>query len=264
MDADGSHQTRLTQNATSDSIPAWSPDGKKIAFVSADDGQGEYATEYYTMNADGSNLTRFSTIFWKIEDWAWSRDGVRTSSPKIVFGVHNQIHVWEGNGLETFPSNLTTLTIRPVVASSPDWSPDGKEIVYVSERHGRSQIFVMNADGSNPVALTGDGSRKYSPAWSPAIAARPDCTSDWTRLEAGGWAKVAEDNTTPNRVRSGPSTADEIIAQLPPGAVVKLIEGPVCAGGLVFWKVESDLIPGGAGWTTEGDMEEYYLELYQP
>lgn len=91
-----------------------------------------------------------------------------------------------------------------------------------------------------------------------------DCTLGWTRLTAGGLAKVSDASTTPNRVRASPSTADTSIALLYPGSVVKLIEGPVCADGVVFWRVGSDLIPGGVGWTAEGDKVNYFLEPTDP
>lgn len=42
--------------------------------------------------------------------------------------------------------------------------------------------------------------------------------------------------------------------------VFKLLEGPACANGFVFWRVEHASIPGGSGWTAEGDLAEYYLE----
>jgi hypothetical protein len=43
-----------------------------------------------------------------------------------------------------------------------------------------------------------------------------------------------------------------------------VLEGPICADGLIFWKVENELIPGGAGWTAEGNGKEYWLEPYTP
>jgi len=56
MDADGSNQTRLTNNPADDGSPAWSPDGSRIAFYS--DRDGNY--EIYVMDADGSNQTRIT------------------------------------------------------------------------------------------------------------------------------------------------------------------------------------------------------------
>jgi hypothetical protein len=91
-----------------------------------------------------------------------------------------------------------------------------------------------------------------------------DCTLGWTRLTAGGQASVSEDSILPNRVRSEPSAAASITALLYPGTVVKVLEGPNCAEGLVFWKVVSELIPGGVGWTAEGDGTEYYWVPYPP
>src|SRR5436309_2843912 len=53
MDADGSHQTRLTNNPADDILPAWSPDGTKIAWSTNRLGGSNY--EIFVMNADGSN-----------------------------------------------------------------------------------------------------------------------------------------------------------------------------------------------------------------
>jgi hypothetical protein len=57
-----------------------------------------------------------------------------------------------------------------------------------------------------------------------------------------------------------------VIAQIYPATIVKVVEGPVCADGMVFWRVENSEIPGGSGWTAEGDLANYYLEpyAYQP
>jgi TolB protein len=56
MNADGSGQQNLTRNAAHDRHPAWSPDGRKIAFVSHRDGN----SEVYVMNADGSGQRRLT------------------------------------------------------------------------------------------------------------------------------------------------------------------------------------------------------------
>ncbi len=68
----------------------------------------------------------------------------------------------------------------------------------------------------------------------------------------------------PNRVRSGPGISNAVIAQIYPQTLVKVVEGPVCADGLVFWKVENAKIPGGSGWTAEGDGIQYWLEPFKP
>jgi hypothetical protein len=87
------------------------------------------------------------------------------------------------------------------------------------------------------------------------------CAGKFTQLVPGTIAQVSPGDN-PNRVRKGPSKADEVIAQIYPATIVKVIEGPACADGLVFWKVANKSIPGGAGWTAEGDGKEYYLIPY--
>lgn len=156
-------------------------------------------------------------------------------------------------------------TLTPTPSPTLIGESSGK-IAFVSDRDGNKEIYVMNADGSGLTQLTQTGGS--NPSWLPTVpnspTPLPDCTSGWTRLTTGSLAQVSTTSATPNRVRAGPSRGNDIIGQLPPGAVVNVLEGPVCADGLVFWKVESDLIPGGAGWTAEGDGTEYYLVPYQP
>jgi hypothetical protein len=91
------------------------------------------------------------------------------------------------------------------------------------------------------------------------------CPSNWSRLYPGIFAVVTGDpSDQPNRVRSGPSTSADVITQINPGQIVLALEGPTCSDGLVFWKVQSDAIPDGMGWTAEGDGDAYYLMPYKP
>ncbi|MFH1741895.1 MAG: right-handed parallel beta-helix repeat-containing protein, partial [bacterium] len=65
---------------------------------------------------------------------------------------------------ETGPARLTD---NNAVDRYPRWSPDGSQIAFVSERGGNTDIWLMNADGSEPVQLTDGVGRNSSPAWSP-------------------------------------------------------------------------------------------------
>ena len=87
------------------------------------------------------------------------------------------------------------------------------------------------------------------------------CAGKYTQLLPGVWAQVAPGD--PNRVRAEPSKSAEVIGQLYPGTASLVIEGPVCVDGLVYWKVENSTIPGGSGWTAEGDGKEYWLEPFE-
>mgnify|MGYP006270892699 CR=1 FL=1 len=73
MNADGSGQTRLTDDPADDYYPSWSPDGARIAFTSERNGQAEI----YAMNADGSGLKNLTNN--PAGDWwpSWSPAGTR-------------------------------------------------------------------------------------------------------------------------------------------------------------------------------------------
>ena len=64
-------------------------------------------------------------------------------------------------------SHLRQLTHSDAPEFDPEWSPDGRRIVYRSETEGNSEIFVMNADGTGAVNLTRNPAEDYSPSWSP-------------------------------------------------------------------------------------------------
>jgi Tol biopolymer transport system component len=49
----------------------------------------------------------------------------------------------------------------------PAWSPDGRRIAFATDHDGNSEVYVMDADGSNLVRLTNDPGRDSDPAWRP-------------------------------------------------------------------------------------------------
>jgi Tol biopolymer transport system component/serine/threonine protein kinase len=158
MNADGSNLQQLTTNEADDVLPAWSPDGERIAFESTRDG---IANEIYVMNADGSNLQRLTTNEKGDYSPAWSPDGER-----IAFDSYRDsnfdIYVMNADG-----SNIQRLTTDEADDTFPAWAPDGERVAFHSGRDGNDDIYVMNADGSNIQRLTTDEALDTLPAWSP-------------------------------------------------------------------------------------------------
>jgi Tol biopolymer transport system component/erythromycin esterase-like protein len=159
MSSDGSELNRLTEDVERLNQPAWSPDGRNIAYV-----RREWDTnlEIYIIGVDGSDPIRltYNLNSFDIEP-DWSPDG-----SKLAFASSKS-----GN-LEIISMDLDDfqqiqLTENPGVDTSPDWSPDGDRIVFRSEQDGNNEIFVMQADGSGQKNLTQNVASDTDPSWSP-------------------------------------------------------------------------------------------------
>jgi Tol biopolymer transport system component len=148
MRLDGSQQTRLTDAPGLDMMPAWSPDGKRLAFVSSRDGNWEI----YVMNADGSAQTRLTTDPHADAFPAWSPDGTRIA--------YTADYVENGSGTIAVMNADGSGQTRLVSGAAPSWSPDSKQIVFEAGH----DLFVMNVDGSGEHRLA---AHAYEPAWSP-------------------------------------------------------------------------------------------------
>ena len=164
---DGTGLQQLTTDADPDFslLPAWSPDGSKIAFSSTRD-RSSTGLDIWVMNADGSNQTRLTNAAGQNGRASWSPDGSRIAFANIV-DVSATEQVGEIMVMNADGSNQTALTSDGAFANSPSWSPDGSKIVFQSNRDGTDQLYVMNADGSGITRLTNGDWGDQQPAWSP-------------------------------------------------------------------------------------------------
>ncbi len=225
MNADGSGQTRLTNDSAIDSIPTWSPDGTRLAFTSNrggthqvyvmnDDGSGVVnlsnglvsdiqpawspdgasiaftrADDVWTMDADGGNQTRLTVDLALDGLSGWSPD-----SGTIAFANNSN-----GGGAAHFDIYLMTRGGSPLgnltdtwgyTETRPSWSPDGTRIAYAGSATatGPYDIWVMDADGSDPVKVVESPGSDYWPDWqsSPTRGSitivqdsRPDSAQDF-------------------------------------------------------------------------------------
>jgi TolB protein len=147
-------------------VTCWAPTTGRVAFSA--DVRGVY--EMYTVNSDGADLRRLTTVpeqGWPappMHIWpAWSPDGWKIAYTVVEGWEEQDIYVMNADG--TGQTQLTTSSLRD---NYPAWSPDGSKIAFSSDRHdpGELDIYVMNADGTGQVRLT-DSGHNAGPAWFP-------------------------------------------------------------------------------------------------
>ncbi len=167
ISAEGGLEVKVTGNSGGIN-PAWSPDGKRLAFSSDADGK----SQIYIVNVDGSQLTRITNSSTDLAagrlggDPIWSPDG-RHIAFTVTPDTLQPTTDWDVYVEEIASGRLTQLTDNPARNGLIGWSPDGTKILFWSDRDdGKMNIYVMNDDGSHQKQLT-NAKFDNSASWSP-------------------------------------------------------------------------------------------------
>jgi len=199
--ADGSGSRRVTQADAKDSAPRWSPDGKHLAFLS----NRAEKPQIWMIRADGGEAWQVSSLSEGVGTFGWSPDGAsfaavsksteesevkkddekddeEKSDVKHITKIRYKAdgegfldgkprHLWL---VPAFGGDAQQLTNADIDDVDPVWSPNGREIAFVTNRsEGRemntvSQVWSIVATGKEERAIIGGDNADFtSPSWSP-------------------------------------------------------------------------------------------------
>ena len=133
-------QTRVvTDDTVVFSTPAWSPDGREIAFTSTRSGN----EEIWAIDPEGKGLRQLTHHPGVDEHPTWNPDGSAIAFASDQSGYHE---IWV---MDRFGRSLQQLTHHRVHNSHPTWSPDGTTIAYVSNRAGNDDIWILELESDS-------------------------------------------------------------------------------------------------------------------
>jgi TolB protein len=153
----------LTNNSVSDSYPALSPDGTKVAFTSYRNNN----LDIYIMNAAPESVDNPAVRLTSASGYNYNAR-FDHAGDKIVFVTSRYTSTTEVCVMGIDGSNQTRVTNNTFGESNPSFSPDDAKIVYDSYRNNKTLVYAINADGTgetklSPDTTTGDSEPIYSP-----------------------------------------------------------------------------------------------------
>jgi TolB protein len=153
MTPDGREIANLTKHWADDVSPVWSPDGARIAFVSARSG----GPQIFVMGSDGSGVRRLTMAGGYNTTPEWGPNGL------IVFagmdGGHSDVFTVDDAG------TIVRVTQDQGSNKDPSWSPDGRYITFVSNREAGSKIWISTADGRYQFPVSKAAGGYSTPRW---------------------------------------------------------------------------------------------------
>lgn len=156
-DADGENARTIARSREPLMSPSWSPDRRKLAYVSFDDGRSVVFVHEVATGA----LSRVISEKGINGAPSWSPDGKRLAVT-MSFESNPDIYI-----IELDSGDRRRLTTHWAIDTEPSWAPDGRSLVFTSDRGGKPQIYSINVGGGKPSRLTYDGDQNLRAMYSP-------------------------------------------------------------------------------------------------
>ncbi len=158
MDFDGNGAYAVSNNSSTNILPAFSPSGGQIAYTSF----MRNNPDLYIGPAGGGRPKKISGYPGMNTGASWSPDGSKIALTLSKDGSPDIYVISASDG-----SVIKRLTNDKAIDTSPAWSPDGGQIAFVSDRNGGPQIFVTSASGGGAKQVSFNGTYNTTPTWSP-------------------------------------------------------------------------------------------------
>ena len=147
-DSDGYNPQVVARSRESLLSPSWSPDGRKIAYVSFESGNSAIYVQDITTGSRQLISARAKGINGAP---AWSPDGTKLALA-LSYQGNPEIYVMDVGSRQE-----TRLTNNLAIDTEPRWTPDGQGIIFTSDRSGRPQLYQMSAGGGGAERITFQG-----------------------------------------------------------------------------------------------------------
>jgi TolB protein len=157
-DADGENEHTIMESTDPIMSPAWSPDGRRLAYVSF---EGHKSTVFVQTVRTGNRI-KVSSRTGINGAPAFSPDGRNLVLTLGGADGNLDIHV-----MDLSTKDVTRLTTSRAIDTEGSWSPDGKQIYFTSDRSGGPQVYRIDASGGAPERITFEGSYNARPRLSP-------------------------------------------------------------------------------------------------
>jgi len=204
---DGSSSHALTHNGRENYLAVWSPDGRRLAYISQD-GTNTATAELFLIGADGrgeKRLTRDNA--WEYGA-SWSPDGKQIAYGSKQGGVW---HVWIVNA----DGRNAHILAGTAQGNAPDWSPDGRTIAFKANRTGNDNIYLVSASGGTARRVTQGPCHSGNARWSPdgqRLAYAVFCDHGWNDIYV-----MNADGSQPRDLTNTSSVEEEVPSWLPDG-----------------------------------------------